>query len=111
MCSTHSIPGERSKKVVEPLSNISVVCSQHHKPRPELVAGKTAKDIIGWFVKLAFDIPPRPSGNEGLWPEHELMWLLVIGGEGDKCIGELNNDPFFIDKKCGDCVEFSLSQI
>lgn len=97
--------------MIASLNNIGIVCSKHSVPNPTLVEGLTAKDLIGWFVKLAFPLPQKPPDHKGMWPQTELMWVMVTGGEGNNCIGELNNEPLFADIKCGDRVEFSLGEV
>lgn len=66
-------------------------------------ANKDTKIVPGDFVKIAFYAP-----NDG----QEHMWVRVNAVNGDKIVGQLDNDPVLIeDLKCGDKVELDRIQI
>ena len=59
--------------------------------------------FVGRAVKMAF-------GSAGGSAEH--MWVAVTGVEGDRLVGELDNDPVGVPQlKCGDRVELGRGQV
>lgn len=89
----------------EPLSNVGFLCGQHaRKPDPKFL-DFPMDWFIGKFCQLGV---PMPNGK------NENMWFKVLGlaeAPGEELRGELNNDPLFVDMKCGDLVEFSRKEI
>jgi uncharacterized protein YegJ (DUF2314 family) len=82
--------------------NVQLVCPRCRKPDSRYF------DVpLDWFVgrcvKIAF------QSQDGL-VEH--MWVVVTGVEDGRLVGELDNDPLFVeDIECGDRVVLDRTQI
>ena len=91
-----------AKKVLYTLVNVEDM-NQKHPETFEILSRKERESVlIGDFVKCIF------QGKEG----SERMWVIVQKDLGAlRYEGELDNDPVFINAKCGDKVIFSPEHI